>query len=82
MGWGSIARQAAAAEYGRQNWRRFAARRRGAAVLAVLAAAALFGGGWLARHWRPGWGLWAAAAGVVAVVAAWLLLLAVRTRRW
>lgn len=48
MGWNSIATKAAAEEYGKQNWRRYAARRR-AVVWLVAGAAALAGLWWLAR---------------------------------
>jgi hypothetical protein len=38
MGWSSTARRAAAEEYGKANWRRYAARRRAAATFGLLLA--------------------------------------------
>lgn len=82
MGWGSTARQAAAAEYGRQNWRRFAARRRTAAVAVSVAVAALLVGRWVAVAWRPSWTVPAVFAAVAVVVLVFVGAVAVRTRRW
>lgn len=82
MGWGSTARQAAAAEYGRQNWRRFAARRRTATAAVAVAVGGLVAGRWLAVSWRASWVVPAVAVGVVVVVVVFVCAVAVRTRRW
>lgn len=82
MGWGSIARQAAAAEYGRQNWRRYAARRQAAALVVAVVAAGGLGVAWLARHWQAGWTLLVVIGSVAVAVGLFAVALAVRSRRW
>jgi divalent metal cation (Fe/Co/Zn/Cd) transporter len=88
VGWTSAARQAAAAEYGRQNWRAYAARRRLAVTVGLLAAAGLVAVRVVGPHWRPEYGWWALAgvAGlVVAVVVvrlAWALFRPYGLRRY
>lgn len=70
MGWTRTARQAAAAEYGRQNWQAYAARRRLAATIGMLAVAGLVLARATASHWRAAYGWWALAvvAGLVVAV--------------
>jgi hypothetical protein len=71
MGWGSEARRAAAQEAGRQNWRRYAARRQAAGVfaaIAVVAVAVVLGVRALARVWPPGW---------TSAITSWLMLVAI-----
>lgn len=82
MGWGSIARQAAAAEYGRQNWRRFAARRRTAAAAVAVVAVVALGVRWVAAHWQGSWTPWLVLAVPVGVVVLFAAAVAVRVRRW
>jgi uncharacterized membrane protein YcjF (UPF0283 family) len=55
MGWSGTARKAAAEEYGRQNWRRLAARRSAATGVLTGVAVVFVAGRWLMGVWRPGW---------------------------
>lgn len=66
MGWSDTARQAAAAEHGRQNASQYAARRRVGFTAAGVAVLLLIVG----RSWDPSWSHGAVAVGVTVLVVA------------